>query len=175
MLTNRKNLSSQSEKSAVQVFAILGLLISIAVNTYLAMGPFTGLMENNNRMNIRMIMGVTILVQMISAILVAVGFARLIILLKGKVLISIPVGALVGAIAGGISFGLTIATMFAMAVPVKAIQFATEINTWPWWKIFGNIFLNSSWFGVMAGIPLGAVAAPILSRKIRQKKQSAKQ
>ncbi len=154
---------NKNEIYALKIFALLGLLISIVVNVYLVYGPFTGLVNRGNTFHIKLIIGVTILVQMLSAILAAVGFARVMIMSKGNMLFSIPAGALVGAVAAGLSFGLTMATMFIIAVPLKAITFSiVGMNAWPWWKIFGSIFINASIFGAAAGIPLGAMGVLVL-------------
>ena len=157
-------LLNKNEVYALKIFALLGLLISIAVNVYLVYGPFTGLVNRGNTFHIKLIIAVTILVQMLSAILAAVGFARVMIRLKGNMFFYIPAGALVGAIAAGLSFGLTIATMFIIAVPLKAISFSIlDMNNWPWWKIFGSIFSHAAIFGSAAGIPLGAAGVLVLN------------
>ena len=158
------------EQVAMKFFALLGLLISMAVSMYLIYGPFTGLMNIGKPFQVKLIMGVTILVQLVSAILVAVGFARLMISIISRpsaaaaTVVAIVSGGIAGGIAAGFSFGLTLGTMFAMAIPLKAIQFQSgTINMWPWWKIFGTIFIKTSADGVIAGIPLGIGGTYILS------------
>ena len=159
---------NKNEVYALKIFALWGLLISMAVNIYLAYGPLNGLVNRGNLFHIKLIMGVTLLVQMLSAILAAVGFARLMIILKSNKLFSIPAGALIGAIAAGTSFGLTIAIMFTIAVPLKAINFSNvDMYVWPWWKIFGSVFFNAFIFGALAGIVIGVVSVPILSSILR--------
>jgi len=161
---------NKNEVYALKIFALLGLLISVAVNIYLVYGPFTGLVSRGNPFQIKLIIGVTILVQMLSAILAAVGFVRAMITLKGNMFFYIPAGALVGAVAAGLSFGLTMATMFIIAVPLKAITFSmVDISSWPWWKLFGSIFINASIFGAAAGIPLGAAGVLVLNWILKHK------
>lgn len=157
-------LLNKNEVYALKIFALLGILISIGVNIYLVYGPFTGLVSRGNQFHIKLIIGVTILVQMLSAVLAAVGFARVMIISKGNMSFSIPAGALVGAIAAGLSFGLTMATMFIIAVPLNAITFSiADMNFWPWWKIFGSIFIKASIFGAAAGLPLGVAGVLVLN------------
>jgi hypothetical protein len=169
------------EQVAMKLFALLGLLISMAVSMYLIYGPFTGLMNIGKPFQVKLIMGVTIIVQLVSAILVAVGFARLMISVIRRPAaaaataavsaVAIVSGGIAGGIAAGLSFGLTLGTMFAMAIPLKAIQFQSgTINMWPWWKIFGTIFLKTSADGVIAGIPLGIGGTYILSWILRRYK-----
>jgi len=157
-----------NEKVALKIFAFLGLLISLAVNMYLVYGPFSVLMYTGNPAHTKIILATTISVQMLSAILASVGVARLLIALSSKMKNLYAAGALAGAVAAGGSFGLTMAVMFALAVPVGAITLPVDgMDNWSLWRISGSVFMKTFIYGALPGIPLGILSVLLLSRLLK--------
>ena len=162
--TVKNNPVSDQEKLYLTTALITGLIIGAAVDGLYFLGPYTGFYELQNPWIVPTIIVTSSLVQIISAALISYVFTKFFIDFSISKPASIPVGILGGALLGGISGGLTIAAIFAIAIPTGAIVFNDPdpfLESWYGTAALG--FIGGFIHGMIPGAIAGGLGGPLIS------------